>query len=92
MPDGLSIGETISYIASLPNYDNPELFGMHQNAEKTYNEHTSKELVNYLHYFQPSYQLDQGYKMDFIIKQQKKKMTSFSSVVQRFKKQVYLMS
>ncbi|KAL5256854.1 hypothetical protein ACHWQZ_G011949 [Mnemiopsis leidyi] len=60
LPEDLSIEETLSYISSLPNYDNPELFGMHQNADRTYNEHTSKELVNFLHIFQPSHQLDHG--------------------------------
>ena len=65
LPEDLSIEETLSYISSLPNYDNPELFGMHQNADRTYNEHTSKELVNFLHIFQPSHQLDHGYRLEY---------------------------
>ena len=58
IPENLSIDETLSFISSLPNIDHPELFGMHQNAEKTYNEHSSKELVHYMHFFQPAIELN----------------------------------
>ena len=46
--DDLSIDETISFISSLPSYDPPELFGMHQNADCTFHVHTGKQLIQYL--------------------------------------------
>jgi len=75
--DDLSIEESLSYISSLPNLDTPELFGMHQNADKTYHEHTGKQMIEFLTSFNPSYDSSTSPKnndnivIDFLVNVQK---------------------